>query len=299
MLNQRRWKFGALDLVTSNFAVPARELVQFQRVETIHQFTYLLEKWLGDPGYRRALLEIERECTAAWSSALLGRQPGPDEDKRIVVSLRSAFTARRLHVLNRMVRLSSDLVSGSGKSWKFEGSQIVQSDCSIRTGELAEYYLIKGSISFSQDVKAWLQDSKARRLILDVHQSVASLNSPQQVTDTKIVEDLIEAWQRREIYLLRRRIEGGSGGETELAVESVAPGSQARKTDTKLTWIQVVMVDEDDVPMPGIRYRMRITDGSTREGTLDSAGSVRVNGIDPGTCEVTFPDLDAREWHRV
>jgi hypothetical protein len=31
-------------------------------------------------------------------------------------------------------------------------------------------------------------------------------------------------------------------------------------------------------------------------GTLDENGFARVEGIDPGQCKVTFPDLDKDAW---
>ncbi len=31
-------------------------------------------------------------------------------------------------------------------------------------------------------------------------------------------------------------------------------------------------------------------------GYLDSNGRARIDGIDPGVCEVSFPDIDANEW---
>jgi type VI secretion system secreted protein VgrG len=33
-----------------------------------------------------------------------------------------------------------------------------------------------------------------------------------------------------------------------------------------------------------------------RAGTLDARGLARVQGIDPGRCAVTFPDLDEDAW---
>jgi hypothetical protein len=32
------------------------------------------------------------------------------------------------------------------------------------------------------------------------------------------------------------------------------------------------------------------------EGTLDKEGKVRVDGIPPGQCQVSFPDLDKGAW---
>ena len=60
------------------------------------------------------------------------------------------------------------------------------------------------------------------------------------------------------------------------------------------------MVDEDNQPVPGIAYRVTLPDGETvAEGTLDEKGFARVDGIDPGTCKITFPPLDKDAWERV
>ena len=64
----------------------------------------------------------------------------------------------------------------------------------------------------------------------------------------------------------------------------------------KKTWIAIELVGEDDKPIPGACYRIILPDGTSEEGTLDSAGRTRVDDIDPGTCVVTFPDLDQDAW---
>lgn len=62
------------------------------------------------------------------------------------------------------------------------------------------------------------------------------------------------------------------------------------------TWVEIQLLDPDGEPVGGAKYRLKITDGSVREGTLNDEGKARVNGIDPGSCTVWFPDFDAKEW---
>ena len=42
-----------------------------------------------------------------------------------------------------------------------------------------------------------------------------------------------------------------------------------------------------------------LADGRTIEGRLNSEGKARVNGIEPGTAQVSFPDRDGGEWKSV
>jgi hypothetical protein len=63
------------------------------------------------------------------------------------------------------------------------------------------------------------------------------------------------------------------------------------------TWIEIVLVDEKGHPVPGVHYSIHVPGSqSPHEGTLDEQGLARVDGIDPGTCKVTFPELDKDFW---
>ncbi len=65
------------------------------------------------------------------------------------------------------------------------------------------------------------------------------------------------------------------------------------------TWIAIQLIGEDDKPVPGARYQIMLTDGTTSEGTLDAQGTAQVNEIDPGSCAIAFPDLDQDAWQPV
>ncbi len=64
----------------------------------------------------------------------------------------------------------------------------------------------------------------------------------------------------------------------------------------KKSWVEVSLVNEDGKPVPYERYRVVAPDGTAREGFLDSEGLARVEGIDPGTCKISFPKLDKEAW---
>lgn len=74
------------------------------------------------------------------------------------------------------------------------------------------------------------------------------------------------------------------------------PKSKEEKA-AKKSWIEIQLVDKKGQPVPGEAYRVTLTDGETvAEGTLDEKGFARVDGIEPGTCKVTFPNLEKQAW---
>lgn len=62
------------------------------------------------------------------------------------------------------------------------------------------------------------------------------------------------------------------------------------------SWIELELVDDEGEPVADIRYRIELVDGSIREGRTSPEGRVRITGIDPGTCKISFPDLDGSAW---
>lgn len=100
---------------------------------------------------------------------------------------------------------------------------------------------------------------------------------------------------------------GGKAGAKGANPESQAPapgknapapgrgGSGSFSTSTK-TWIEFQLLDNNDKPIANERYIAKLTDGSTKTGNLDANGSARFTGLDPGNCDISFPDLDTRDW---
>jgi hypothetical protein len=70
----------------------------------------------------------------------------------------------------------------------------------------------------------------------------------------------------------------------------------SEESRSKLTWIEIQMVDMESKPVPGVAYRIRLPDGSVHTGTTDVDGLAGFDQITPGSCEVQFPELDADAW---
>lgn len=69
--------------------------------------------------------------------------------------------------------------------------------------------------------------------------------------------------------------------------------------EEKTSWIEIELVDEEGSPVPGEAYKVTLPDGSVNSGTLDEKGFCRIEGIDPGTCQITFPNLDKDAWEKA
>ncbi len=81
--------------------------------------------------------------------------------------------------------------------------------------------------------------------------------------------------------------------------ESAAATEEAAEEKAE-SWIEIEMVDMDDQPVPGEAYEITLPDGETvASGTLDEKGLARVEGIEAGTCKVSFPDLDQAAWEKA
>ncbi len=62
------------------------------------------------------------------------------------------------------------------------------------------------------------------------------------------------------------------------------------------TWLAIELKDAEGQPVPHARYVVTLPDGSTREGTLNKNGHARVDGVTPGQCQVSFPELEGESW---
>lgn len=66
----------------------------------------------------------------------------------------------------------------------------------------------------------------------------------------------------------------------------------------KKSWIEIELVDQNGKPVPNEPYLIELPDGSAVDGNLDGMGLARVDGIDPGNCKISFPELHKDSWHR-
>ena len=138
--------------------------------------------------------------------------------------------------------------------------------------------------------------------IVDVYRAVVrgALPAVDEADVHRMLEALLEAAGRGDIAVFEVRLLGSSARRDVLQEAPSHPTARSA-TRPQTTWISLVLVDDSDPPepVPNARYRIELADGSTREGTLDRLGRAWIDGIDPGTCKVSFPAFHAPDWKKV
>jgi len=92
------------------------------------------------------------------------------------------------------------------------------------------------------------------------------------------------------------------GGTSEQVVGAVAPdaagfGELPEESQQDTSWIEIELVDEIGQPVPNEEYEITAPNGEViKKGHLDANGLAHVSIPEPGTCQVCFPNLDARAW---
>lgn len=64
----------------------------------------------------------------------------------------------------------------------------------------------------------------------------------------------------------------------------------------RLTWIEVLVEDEDHQPVANVAYKLVLPDGSVRVGKTNQAGIARHDQIPTGECTFELTELDAEAW---
>jgi hypothetical protein len=126
---------------------------------------------------------------------------------------------------------------------------------------------------------------------------------PSTMTDDEVIDAAARLLvQGRWRASVERQVAGGAAD-----VELLEPGApRGRPAPTPIrekepkreltSWIEIELIDEADQPVAGMEYRVRLADGTVRLGKLDKNGCARVERIEAGECEVTFPTLDQDAW---
>lgn len=100
---------------------------------------------------------------------------------------------------------------------------------------------------------------------------------------------------------------GGGGASPGGGPSGSSPGPGAgpnqpadKKEEKKKVWVSIELLDAEDNPVAGAPYEIKVpNETQPRKGSLDGNGKARIDGIDPGNCEVCFPEIHASEWKKI
>ncbi len=91
------------------------------------------------------------------------------------------------------------------------------------------------------------------------------------------------------------QVSGGPGSSTD---SSSSPEHKPGDNPDKTSWIELQLVYESNgLPVAGMAYEVTLPDGETvASGSTDEQGVGRVECIDPGSCQISFTELDKEAW---
>ncbi|HEV7238624.1 MAG TPA: carboxypeptidase-like regulatory domain-containing protein [Thermoanaerobaculia bacterium] len=81
--------------------------------------------------------------------------------------------------------------------------------------------------------------------------------------------------------------------QDEEAAQAASTADQVEETH----YIEIELIDEDGKPVPDEAWFVELPDGTTKSGRTDAKGFARIDGVDPGTAKVSFPDLDKKSYN--
>ena len=124
--------------------------------------------------------------------------------------------------------------------------------------------------------------------------SAGSAVSPADPAEA-LAADVADPGAVEEIKAEQRQAKTGKYGSEK--VKPHKPPETKEEKAQRPSWSEIELVDKKGQPVPGEAYRVTLPDGQTvAEGTLDEKGFARVEGMDPGTCQITFPKLEKQAW---
>ena len=85
-----------------------------------------------------------------------------------------------------------------------------------------------------------------------------------------------------------------AAASTPLQDEEAAAAEETPAEETH--WIEIELLDDAGKPVANELYVVELPDGSAIQGRTGSDGRARVDGVDPGTAKVSFPDLDKASY---
>lgn len=148
---------------------------------------------------------------------------------------------------------------------------------------------------------AWLLDPVSRGVLVEIYAALFGHLRLGTWGYTDVGEAirpaLHDAFEHEDLVVLAdRRLEGAQPKTQPGRPTSERPPPPSVRPRQPKTFIEIELFDSDDQPVPNEAFVITTPDGERRHGRLNERGFARIEGIDPGTCDVEFPNIDGREW---
>lgn len=146
-------------------------------------------------------------------------------------------------------------------------------------------------------LSGWRSDFAAERTLLEVYEALggrvrAGLSNLERRAFLEHVWTEVEsAFQTERLALVKVPRPVFVPAERE---EAEQKGWEDESEPT--SWVGLVLEDEEGEPVAGQRVRIKLANGSVREGVSDEKGRIRLEGIPEGNCQVEFVGIDASDW---
>lgn len=106
--------------------------------------------------------------------------------------------------------------------------------------------------------------------------------------------DTAEAGKVEEAKASQHEVQNPDGTMTTITAEEKK--DEGKRDPEKKGWIEIVLLNAKGKGIPGETWEIKAPDGQVFSGTTDDQGLARLDGIEEGQCEVTFPRLDKEAW---
>jgi hypothetical protein len=177
-------------------------------------------------------------------------------------------------------------------------------------GLMDEYLVVRGADVHTSEEKDriaaesvlwrlrnWQRDFATERTLLDVYEALggrrrAGLSTLERRSFLEQVwKEVEEAFQTGRLALLRLPRPVFLLPEPE---KSDASFWEEKPEPT--SWVGLQLEDEEGAPVAGQRVRIKLANGTVREGVSDDKGRIRMDGIPAGNCQVEFVGIDGSDW---
>lgn len=171
-------------------------------------------------------------------------------------------------------------------------------DCD-RCGNRAAHARLEAHPFLQTEIKSALHgDASAMAGFRDLASNYGFLNGLHRLIDSEVLEHLSWLLETGRLIAVECRVLSRQG---VLKDRPAVPGVPSRPRSAPVeeptkTWVEIELLDHAGKPVPNQSYLVIVPEGVKKSGKLDARGRAKITDIDPGMCQISFPDIDGREW---